>query len=134
MALRDYHAIAAYLEQHQWTALADRVKDFIGRVQPQQYFDGTKANYNQIKDTVIGHGLTLVSIQYPMRSVEPLKSLLDFDRRVRFVDNEQIFKEAVGRSRYEDYFSDNFAGDFGHCTPKGNRLLAENIARVVTSP
>jgi hypothetical protein len=24
-----------------------------------------------------------------------------------------------------------FAGDFGHCTDKGNRLLAENIATVI---
>jgi lysophospholipase L1-like esterase len=22
-------------------------------------------------------------------------------------------------------------GDFGHCTPKGNRLLAENIAQTI---
>jgi len=24
-----------------------------------------------------------------------------------------------------------FGGDFGHCTPKGNRLLATNIADVI---
>jgi len=24
-----------------------------------------------------------------------------------------------------------FGGDFGHCTHKGNRLLAENIANVI---
>jgi len=32
---------------------------------------------------------------------------------------------------YNDYFTDMFAGDFGHCTRKGNRLLAENIANVI---
>ena len=26
---------------------------------------------------------------------------------------------------------DMFGGDFGHCTVKGNRLLAENVARVI---
>jgi hypothetical protein len=24
-----------------------------------------------------------------------------------------------------------FGGDFGHCTPEGNRLLAENITEVI---
>lgn len=48
-----------------------------------------------------------------------------------FVDNEKIFKQAVKKSSYDEYFTDNFAVDFGHCTPKGNRLLAENIANVI---
>jgi hypothetical protein len=29
------------------------------------------------------------------------------------------------------YFVDMSGGDFGHCAPKGNRLLAENIANVI---
>jgi hypothetical protein len=48
-----------------------------------------------------------------------------------FVYNERVFKEALMRGRYEDYFADRFAGDFGHGTPKGNRLLAENIANTI---
>lgn len=27
----------------------------------------------------------------------------------------------------ENYFTNNCGGSFGHCTPKGNRLLAKNI-------
>jgi hypothetical protein len=50
---------------------------------------------------------------------------------VIFVDNERVFKEALKKGEYRDYFSDTFAGDFGHCTEKGNRLLAENIANVI---
>ena len=48
-----------------------------------------------------------------------------------FVDNEQIFKDALQRGRYEDYFTDMFAGDFGHATKLGNHLLAENVAKVI---
>ena len=48
-----------------------------------------------------------------------------------FVDNEKVFKEAIRKSSYREYFSDLFAGDFGHCTPKGYGLLAKNIASVV---
>jgi len=48
-----------------------------------------------------------------------------------FVDNEQVFKEAVKKAGYKEYFKDMFAGDFGHCTQKGNELLAQNIADVI---
>jgi len=47
------------------------------------------------------------------------------------VDNEKIFKGALGKNNYKLYFRDMFAGDFGHCTLKGNLLLAENIARAI---
>ena len=50
---------------------------------------------------------------------------------VVFVDNEQLFKEALHHMPYSELFTDNFGGDFGHATPKGNRLLAENIANVI---
>ena len=43
----------------------------------------------------------------------------------------KIFKDALRKASYREYFNDMFAGDFGHCTPKGNRLLAENIAKVI---
>ena len=66
-----------------------------------------------------------------MRSVEPLKKMFDSPAGIVFVDNERIFKKAIQEKGYEVYFWDNFAGDFGHCTPKGNRLLAENIARTI---
>ena len=48
-----------------------------------------------------------------------------------FVDNEKVFKDALKTAKYEEYFKDNFAGDFGHCTDKGNRLLAGNIANII---
>ena len=48
-----------------------------------------------------------------------------------FVDNEMVFRKALKQASYDEYFTDMFAGDFGHCTPKGNRLLAENIANVI---
>jgi len=51
--------------------------------------------------------------------------------RIIFIDNEISFKAAVKRSSYNDYFQDAFGGDFGHGTLKGNRLLAENTARVI---
>ena len=70
-------------------------------------------------------------MQYPVRSVDSLKKILDSDKSIIFVDNEKVFKDAIKKEKYEDYFIDNFAGDFGHCTAKGNQLLAENVADVL---
>jgi len=71
-------------------------------------------------------------VQYPMHSVASLKKIFQgVEQGIIFVDNEKIFKEAVRKSRYNEYFRDMFGGDFGHCTVKGNRLLAENIANVI---
>ena len=88
-------------------------------------------SYQRLKEIVTKRGIKLVCMQYPMRSVEPLKRLFDSTKGMIFVDNEGIFKEAIRQASYDEYFTDIFGGDFGHCTPKGNRLLAENIADVI---
>jgi hypothetical protein len=66
-----------------------------------------------------------------MRSLEPLKRIFVQDKGIIFVDNEKIFKDAVKKEGYQAYFRDIFAGDFGHCTDKGNQLLAGNIADAI---
>jgi Tfp pilus assembly protein PilF len=88
-------------------------------------------NYKAMKSILDKRKIKLVCVQYPMRSIAPLKNIFAGKKDIIFVDNEIVFKEAVNRSGYKEYFKDNFAGDFGHCTPKGNRLLAENIAKVI---
>ena len=66
-----------------------------------------------------------------MRSLEDLRRMFASEDRVTFVDNEMIFREALKDGSFDDYFTDRFAGDFGHCTAKGNSLLAENVAEVL---
>ena len=70
-------------------------------------------------------------MQYPVRSVEPLKKIFTDKESLVFVDNEKIFKEAMARENYDTYFVDKFRDDFGHCTVKGDRLLDENAANVI---
>ena len=70
-------------------------------------------------------------MQYPMRPVDLLKQLLPQSTDVIFVDNEKKFKELVAQESYDYYFIDRFAGDFGHCTPKGNQLIAEHLADII---
>jgi hypothetical protein len=88
-------------------------------------------NYQELKRILDKRGIKLVCLQYPVRSIEPLKKIFEDEKGVIFVDNERIFKDALKKTSYKEYFTDMFGGDFGHCTRKGNRLLAENIANVI---
>ncbi len=96
------------------------------------YIPMTIGNYNKLKAILDKRGIVYVCVQYPMRNLEPLKKIFQGNAEgILFVDNENIFKEALKKSGYKEYFTDMFGGDFGHCTKKGNQLLAENIARVI---
>ena len=88
-------------------------------------------NYHKLKQILDKRKIKLVCAQYPMRSVQPLKKIFKDDENIIFVDNERIFKDAVRKEGYNEYFRDMFGGDFGHCTHKGNRLLAQNIANAI---
>lgn len=90
-----------------------------------------RENYRKVKAGLSQKGIQMVAVQYPLRSLEELKRMLDSDPAVLFVDNQRIFQEAVLRDGYDEYFSDSFAGDFGHCTPQGNFILANNIAELI---
>ncbi len=96
------------------------------------YSPDTAGNYRKLNAILGKRGIVHVCVQYPMQDVEPLKKIFRDDAAgALFVDNERIFKDAVARDGYRAYFIDMFGGDFGHCTDKGNRLLAENIANVI---
>jgi len=97
----------------------------------QGYNELTRNNYLKLKRILDQRGIKLVCVQYPVLSIEPLKKMLQDQEGLIFVDNEKIFKDAIKQASYNEYFHDMFAGVFGHCTPKGNRLLAENIANVI---
>ena len=91
----------------------------------------TRENYQRLKDILSRRKVRLVVMQYPRRDIQPLKEMLEPAGHIIFVENKRNFKEAVANASYDDYFTDRFAGDFGHCTPKGNFLLAQNAARAV---
>jgi Flp pilus assembly protein TadD/lysophospholipase L1-like esterase len=91
----------------------------------------TRQNYIKLKEILDKRKIKLVCVQYPLRNIEPLKKIFYDKNDILFVDNEKIFINAITKEGYKEYFVDMFAGDFGHCMPKGNRLLAENIADVI---
>lgn len=91
----------------------------------------TARNFRLVHLMLKEHDVPLVAVQYPLRSVEPLEDLLDRDPAIVFVDNERLFRDAVANMPWDAYFTDAFAGDFGHLNRAGNRMLAENVARAV---
>ncbi|MDD5130626.1 MAG: tetratricopeptide repeat protein [Candidatus Omnitrophica bacterium] len=128
---RAYRAILVlYRKAGKWKQLEEYTRK-ADRLSLEYYHPLTADSYRSLKNVLDKHKVRLVCVQYPMRSVEPLKRIFAQESGVVFVDNEKIFKEALQKSGYKEYFRDMFAGDFGHCTEKGNRLLARNIANVI---
>jgi tetratricopeptide (TPR) repeat protein len=113
------------------TQLAEKYYAKANNIRQQSYNPRTRDNYLKIKQILDSRGIRFVCVQYPVRSVKPLKSIFNNYPGVIFVDNEQVFKDALNKEGYKEYFHDIFGGDFGHCTKKGNHLLAENIANVI---
>jgi len=96
-----------------------------------QCYSNTHYNYQKIKDVILRRDIKMIAMQYPMRNITSLKKMLEPCKGIIFVDNEKLFKDAIENSLYGEYFIDCFGGDFGHCTEKGNRILAENIANTL---
>jgi tetratricopeptide (TPR) repeat protein len=105
--------------------------DKLNNLSGKCYNPATTAHYRKFKQILNQRKVRLVCVQYPMRSIQPLKDIFQ-GKGVIFVDNEKTFKDAVKREGYNAYFRDIFAGDFGHCTKKGNQLLAKNIADAIS--
>jgi tetratricopeptide (TPR) repeat protein len=128
---RTLGAMASLYEEMGKRELAKEYTEKAGQLGWENQTAVTVNNYRKLKNILDRKGIKLVCVQYPVRNVEPLKRIFGNDEGVIFVDNERVFKEAVKRSDYKEYFRDMFAGDFGHCTQKGNELLAQNIADVI---
>lgn len=94
----------------------------------------TRENFQTCKEIVSSRGKVLILVQYPTIPVSILERLLGDDREgIIFVDNENTFREAVAAESYNAYFRDSYGTSFGHCTARGNRLLAARIADAILS-
>ncbi|AGH96557.1 GDSL-type esterase/lipase family protein [Pseudobdellovibrio exovorus] len=90
-------------------------------------FPPTRENYVQIAKIIEGKKIQHVAMQYPMRSIEELKTLLVDFKSIAFVDNQNNFQTAVEQKGFDAIFNDNFAEDFGHMTPLGSQILVEKL-------
>ncbi|MCA9393594.1 MAG: glycosyltransferase [Candidatus Omnitrophica bacterium] len=122
---------AAYHLAKGETDRAERLFERYAEYERQHTNPRTADNYRILRDTVLASGAELVAVQYPLRDVDSLKAMLNNDRRVTFVSNEDNFKSAVLEHGYGQLFTDQFAGDFGHLSDRGNRLLAGAVAEAI---
>ena len=125
---RAYRAILALYREANNLELVQEYIEKAAQSRLQYYNPVTVNNYRLLKEILDKHKVKLVCVQYPMRNVESLKKIFAQEEGILFVDNQRIFQEALTKASFNEYFSDMCAGDFGHCTEKGNRLLACNIA------
>ncbi|MFH1640352.1 MAG: tetratricopeptide repeat protein [Candidatus Omnitrophota bacterium] len=121
---------ACYIEQGKYDS-AEAYFRQADKLRSGNYNLETHYNYQRMRETLNKKGIKMVCVQYPMRKVDSLKEIFDSPEGILFVDNEKIFKDAVKAGKYEDYFADRFGGDFGHCSRKGNELLAKKIVDVL---
>ncbi|MFH1790404.1 MAG: tetratricopeptide repeat protein [Candidatus Omnitrophota bacterium] len=128
---RLYATLIYIYEQSRQYQMASDYHARLRNLRMRYYNKATRENYMQVRDITSEKGIRLVAVQYPLRDVAPLEKMLTPYDDITFVDNEGIFKEALKHKPYEAYFKDRFAGDFGHCTPLGNELLARNIAETI---
>ncbi|MFH1519183.1 MAG: tetratricopeptide repeat protein [Candidatus Omnitrophota bacterium] len=128
---RAYAGLAHCYKEQGKSDLAEEYTRKVNKPRLEYYNPITRNGYQKLKEILTNKGIQLVCAQYPVRSLEPLKQIFEDQEGVIFVSNERVFKQALKQASYKEYFTDMFAGDFGHCTPKGNKLLAENIANVI---
>ena len=91
----------------------------------------TIRSYEILQDVLAERGLLLAAVQYPGRSAQPLTRLVEPGPDTLIVDNEQVFVEALKSRPIGEIYRDLFGGIFGHMTPYGNQLLAENVAAAI---
>jgi hypothetical protein len=91
----------------------------------------TVENYRKLAKICREKKIKFIAMQYPMRPVEQLKIVLEDYPEVYFVDNEKNFKKALKIKEVKDLFKDLFAGDFGHCTDLGNKMIADHLANSI---
>ncbi len=91
----------------------------------------TRDNLLWVGQRVQASGAKLVVMAYPRRSVEPLQRMLEPLAGVIYVEHREPFERVLAEEPLEALFVDMHGGDYGHCTPRGNELVAGTLADAV---
>lgn len=108
---------------------ATRVLERADQQRHATYCPMTRTSYRQLHATLRERDILLAAVQYPTRPAAPLERLFEPMEGLLVVDNGPSFEDAIREDSFAALFSDACYGDFGHATARGNRLLAENVAR-----
>ena len=97
----------------------------------QKYKLIIEKNFINIKNIARYRGKKIIFMQYPLRTEVFLQNIFKGEQDVLVVSNKSNFEEALKSGNFKNYFVDMFAGDFGHCSKEGNKLIAENLKNVI---
>lgn len=118
-----------YIERKEY----DKAKEYFDKSEELRLLFPNVNTYNLYKllvKTLIDNNIEVICMQYPMRSIAPLKAAFKdepYYDKIKFVSNEN-FKQALINKGYDSLFVDQYGGDlFGHCTELGNIMISENI-------
>jgi tetratricopeptide (TPR) repeat protein len=87
----------------------------------------TSQNYILMQNMLKQKNIQLIAMQYPLRNVDTLKLYFKNSSNIVFVSNQQNFNDSLKKHSYNELFEDRFAGDFGHTTTHGTKLIARNV-------
>jgi len=120
--------LANACEQSGETARAEGYREQRDELDLSRFREFTRFYYQRVVDAVRAREIPVVAMQYPLLSVESLRRLLDYREDLNYLENRTNFETALLDAKYRELFDDNFAGSFGHLSPRGNQLVAENVA------
>lgn len=89
----------------------------------------TVRNYQRFYEILRQRNICWLAMGYPIRELSEAINTVAAEADPNYfftLSNKEIFQDALKKSKYEDLFTDRFAGDFGHLTMDGARLIAEN--------
>ena len=98
------------------------------RLELGRFREFTRFHYQRVVDSIRAREIPVIAMQYPLLSVRSLQRLLEDRTDVIYLENRVNFESALGEAKYREIFDDHFAGSFGHLRPRGNMLVAENVA------
>lgn len=88
-------------------------------------------NYKRINKKIADSGASHVVMQYPMLSIQKLKQIFKDEKKIYYVENLRNFEEALSLHAEGEVFIDKFAGEFGHTTELGHKLIAQEIIQTL---
>jgi hypothetical protein len=118
---------------------ASSKKNNIKLIRNEDLDASTRSKYLYVYSVLKKKGIRYYAMQYPTLDIGILKNILDNKEDVVYISNKENFEKALASSSEESIFDDlmgkeiqgAFNGDWGHLTPKGNSIVADNAAIVM---
>ena len=126
--LRNNHSLMV-LKQINQRRKQDILSSLIKKSEMESLKDYTIANTKFIIEKSLQSNAKVLIMQYPMRQISYISEIYGSTKNLKYIDNNQSFKNAVSLKGFDTIFSDSFAGDFGHMTRAGQNILTDNILK-----